>query len=625
MGLINLGSITNIGGKNVSSGLASGMDTKSLVEKQMEVKKKPIEDKEEQVKLNTNKINAYTQMKTLLKDLQLKAKALHNPPSPLDYAENVFNLRKVEGTTNEQESWEKYIKIDAKAGATLASHKITIKKLAVEKVEQFGASGATLATQVGFSSRTASVTKAAPAAGEFKAGTFKINNVDVTLADGDSLDTITNKINYLTSQTNVRAEVFTASSTDFRLRLISTKTGTGSDYEYTITDASSILGNLGKATVKAATDAEFQFDGMDLTRKSNTIDDVIDKIKFTLLAPNTNTDPLDQNYKYINFSLDKDKDSIKDAIGQFIIAYNDFMQFAAKQQEREEDKSFKETAYLGGDSMFKRSLSVLKNALSYTVKGIDSTKLNNLAGIGLRFYTVPANEKDNIVAAPDSLELKDEKLFYEKLDNNLDEIQKLFEFTFIGPGNKIMPRERKALLDVNNITLKIKTDGLPATDGSDTFDTNEKVAIMYTDTSNVVQTQYADFKADNDATSGNLKGVITGRAGTVIEGFSLYYLGNSTLALETIALEFTQGFADMAFLSIDKYASYDGLINEEIKILVEKNAKDKLDIERKTVALDKEREMILQKYGRLEQTIAAANRTLMFIDAYTNANNNRQK
>jgi hypothetical protein len=78
-------------------------------------------------------------------------------------------------------------------------------------------------------------------------------------------------------------------------------------------------------------------------------------------------------------------------------------------------------------------------------------------------------------------------------------------------------------------------------------------------------------------------------------------------------------------LSIDKYASYDGLINEEIKILVEKNAKDKLDIERKTVALDKEREMILQKYGRLEQTIAAANRTLMFIDAYTNANNNRQK
>ncbi|MCC2646002.1 MAG: hypothetical protein K0R02_67 [Rickettsiaceae bacterium] len=613
MPLINLGSMTNIAGKNVTSGLASGMDTKTLVESQLEVKKKPITDKEDKVTLNNHKVEAYKEMKYLMKDLQTKAKALHNPPSPLDAAENIFNYRKVTGTTNEEENWDKYVKVSAEAGATIAEYKLNIKQLAVAKSEQIGASGVTIGTQTGFTSKTTSITKTMPAAGEFKAGTFQINGKDITLEVGDTLTNVKEKINYLTTQTNVRAEIIQVSSTDYRLVLASTLTGTGAGYEYTITDASSLLGNVGTAPATIAQDAEFNFNGMDLTRKSNVVSDVIDKVKMTLLTANTDADPANKN---ITFSFAKDKDEIKKSILNLVMSYNDFMQFVAKQQERDPtDYSFKETAYLGRDPMFKRSVSLLKDSLSYNVIGMDTTKLNNLALIGLAFYKLPANPADDIIEAPDSLELASETLLDKALDDKLEEVQQLFEFTFNAPQNKIVPRERASLLDTTEFTVKIKSDGLGGV-----YTADEKVAIEYENSSGVTVIEYADF-TETGTGSGNLAGIIKGREDTIIAGFNMTYFGNTTLAIDTIDVTFTQGFADKAFLSLNSYITYDGLIDNEIKSLTDATTRYKQDIEKLNLSLDKHRDYLLMQYSKVEQNIAAANKSMMFMDAYNNANN----
>jgi flagellar hook-associated protein 2 len=611
---INLGNgISQVNGRTVLNGISSGLDTKALMEADEKRNEQPLTAQEEKLKLTANQITAFQRMKTLLQNVQDKVKALRNPPSILDACDNVFNMRQVQGVTNEAVEWDKFIEIEAESGATINQYKINIEQLAEAKDEQFGASNDPLSLdlehQIGFPSRIDPIVKTSPAAGQFKAGIFKINNEEVTLDNDDTLEAIRAKINYLSSQTKVKAEIIKKADSDFRLNLISADTGIIN--AFTIDDSvNNVFANIDRVVAKDAKNAKLKINDNAIERPTNKIEDFVDKIKFKLL--NINTDPT----KQITVNLCHNSKLIRESIFHFVIAYNDFRQFVAKQQERDSDGKYTEFAFLREDATFRNIYSSLQDSIRYNVAGIDLSQLHSLKSIGISFYTTPANPQDGTIEASDSLEIK-ESILDSKIKSSIEEVEKLFKFDFIALSNKIVPMERTFPLKQNNFTLKIKTDGLTTP-----YATSEKVAITYKDSNGQDVIEYADF-VTKETGSNNLRGAIKGRPNTILEGFNLMYLGNPALAIDTIDISLTQGLADKAFIILNSVTKYEGVINQNIKRMQDQIRLKKVDIEKMEARLKALTDRKNGKYTNLESIVAGANQTMQYMDAFTSANNKR--
>jgi flagellar capping protein FliD len=363
-----------------------------------------------------DKHNAYKQLEQHLKKLHEFVKAITSP------IQNVFDLRKVSAYTNEVENWNHFINVEALPTADLATHKINILQVARAKNELIGASGNDINTQKGFSSKINSVTKLMPTEGEFKAGTFRINGENITLEVGDTLSIIKNKINQLTAKTNVKADIVQATSTDFRLVLKSTLTGTGAGYEYTITDRDLILKNVGRAPATTAQDAIFKFDGIECIRKSNIVSDVIDKVKITLINANTDNDPA---LKHITFSFAQDRTAIKKATLKLLIAYNDFLQFVNAQQKRDIYENLEITSYLGNDKKFIDTIQKIKDSIEPLAENAGDK--GPLALIGILLTDIDSNTPE----ANDSFEIN-ETLLDQKINFNSGEFESMLKSNLKG-------------------------------------------------------------------------------------------------------------------------------------------------------------------------------------------------
>ncbi|MCC2646460.1 MAG: flagellar hook-associated 2 protein [Rickettsiaceae bacterium] len=367
-----------------------------------------------------DKHNAYKQLEQHLKKLHESVKAITSP------IQNVFDLREVSASTNEVESWNHFINVEALPTADLATHQINILQVAKAKNELIGANGNDISTQKGFSSKIDSITKLTPTAGEFKAGTFQINGEDITLQDGDSLLMIKDKINELTTEINVKADIVQATSTDFRLILKSTLTGTGAGYEYCITDRDSILDNVGRAPATTAQDAIFKYDGIECICKSNIVSDVIDKVKITLINANTDNDPA---LKHITFSFAQDRMAIKKATLELLIAYNDFLQFVNAQQKRDIYENLEITSYLGNDKKFIDTIQKIKDSIGPFADNAGDK--GPLALIGILLTDIDSIPNLNILEAYDSLNIN-ETLLDQKINFNLGEFESILKSNLTG-------------------------------------------------------------------------------------------------------------------------------------------------------------------------------------------------
>ncbi len=157
------------------SGLASGLDWKSLVDQLMQVEAAPVTRMQTEQGTNTQKSNALASLGNMLKTLQSAAQTLKDPAQ--------FTGRIV-STDTSGSTWG----LSATAGTTAGSHTIAVSQLAT-KAQRAGAgditggiattsdvTGITLATM-----RTASVVTS---------GNFTINGQKVTVATTDSLQDV---------------------------------------------------------------------------------------------------------------------------------------------------------------------------------------------------------------------------------------------------------------------------------------------------------------------------------------------------------------------------------------------------------------------------------------------------
>ena len=184
------------------SGLASGLDWRSMISQLVELERRPITLLEEKQTTLGEKKSAWNQVNSLLRSLKTAADALNSPDD--------FNLFTPKATINSTTlNVSDLLSYAVGSNATEGSYNITVNNLAAAQKLSSKSFGST-SEALGIS------------------GELIINNRVLSIAATDSLSTIQNKINALNSGENpagVTASIIAISTGEYRLSLTSRVTG----------------------------------------------------------------------------------------------------------------------------------------------------------------------------------------------------------------------------------------------------------------------------------------------------------------------------------------------------------------------------------------------------------------
>ncbi|PIR32417.1 MAG: hypothetical protein COV36_04405 [Alphaproteobacteria bacterium CG11_big_fil_rev_8_21_14_0_20_44_7] len=673
---ITLGNISQVGGKTVTSGGSSGIDTAGLIEGLTEAKRLPAVQLETKLATNLAKISEYGGMKSALQGLKDALNVLRNPTGFGSSAQNVFDSRAAFLTTSDGTTAGNYLSVITSNGAAVGSYDIEIEQLALAESYK----------SVAFADRTSSIVEAGggSTANMFAAGTFQLNDVDITLTEGDSLNTIVSKINAVKGQTNVEASVLKIASDDFRLIL--SQRSTGEDNTITIVDGSDALHtatNFPPADRTAPLNAILTFDGETIERQSNTINDIVDNVTFTLFQE-TPTGTPDTT---LTVEIDENTEAVSNAVIAFIDAYNDFRVFFAKQNERGTDGEFLDTAVLNDSILLKNVSDSLINQLALSANDLLipgaglSDETSRLGDIGIYFSDFVGDSVNGIPATSKILEI-DSATFSAKLQGNFEELREIFEFKFtsedsnfasLSRGNFDSQETFKVLIDdsagpgleaqithidghelatpqyltydtssdevtgtagltailtgsgeLEGLKLYYYGDGTSTEDFTGTTTSGEKdydIDIDRTaETAQVTKIHGFDLVTAIDldysvsASAPNGLATITGQDDTLFDGMSFLYVSSSDAVVN---FSFKQGVADKLYNSINDVVgtTNSGLINSQIESLQDSNESLQESIDNIDTQIDVYRERLLIQFSALEAAIAAANSVLQLLDA----------
>ncbi|RXK53001.1 flagellar hook protein [Oleiharenicola lentus] len=165
------------------SGLASGLDWKTLVDQLMEIERAPISRMEREQLTNTQRSNALRDLGTKLSSLQSAAGTLKD--------QTLFSGRTATSATTAS-TW----KLSPSAGATAGTYAISVSQLAT-RARRDGAADITqgIATTSDVSGVTLATMRTA---GTVTAGAFTVNGAKVTVATTDSLQSVFDAISTAT-------------------------------------------------------------------------------------------------------------------------------------------------------------------------------------------------------------------------------------------------------------------------------------------------------------------------------------------------------------------------------------------------------------------------------------------
>ncbi|MFI4983635.1 MAG: flagellar filament capping protein FliD [Rickettsiales bacterium] len=597
MASINLGGLVKDGDKYRLSGISSQLDSNAIIEATIEAKKIPIQKIEDSVKLSDEKVDALFQFQSLLHDLKESSKSLRGP-TPYGFGvADALNSKKVYLTSSTIDIPASYVEVMADSTVPPGNFNIQVNSLATAQIQQ----------SVPFASLTASATNdpSSPVANTFTAGTFQINGISVTLADGDTLPDIAAKINALTSQSNVSATIIKPSISSYGITIQSTQTGFAN--AYVITDTSNVLNGVFSgvdANVQAANDASFTIDNnITVTRPTNYIDDYISGLSITLHA---------QTASVVNVDIDYDKTAGQAAIIDFVNKYNTFVQFASDQQARDANGNYLPTAKIRRSWAVSDSLLNISGQLGNVVaNNFDSNgnSYNYLDSIGIGFFSA-----DNAVAYPgERLKINvDTQTLTDSLQNNFSNVLTLLEFqSQCSSPNFLITDRSNNLGNITNFTISINTSSPLATAAQITYGTT---------------TIFLPFTPSNptDLTQG---GFITGQTGTPFDGFRFQYTGTG---IDTGNYTVSQGVMDTVHNAIEFYldkqfaSTYSSGINISVIELEIEGINSEVQLKNDRVEylnrqIETTKKTLIAKYARLEAAIAKANSIMQFLEAQQNA------
>ncbi|MBA57624.1 MAG: hypothetical protein CMQ40_00480 [Gammaproteobacteria bacterium] len=209
--------------------------------------------------------------------------------------------------------------------------------------------------------------------------------------EGATLESVRNAIN--NADLGIKAEILDtgAESDNFRLQLVGES---GADKSFTVsTDAS----GLSFSNLQAASDASLTVNGVDFTRSSNTISDVIQGVTLNLNSTTDGTATL---------AVNRDTTAAKENIIAFVALYNEAQLEFKKLTDSETDGP------LRGDTIFR-------------------SMLRNLNSIVLYQSSTPGDEIDSLSSMGISVDktgqlLFDETELDEALSNNFEDVIRIF-------------------------------------------------------------------------------------------------------------------------------------------------------------------------------------------------------
>lgn len=308
-----LGQYSGIGAEQIESLLQGDAIPKTRAENRIE-------------EINKQK-TAWSDVKTRLNNFLTKIENLQKPEA--------FQS-KIVTTSN-----DKIAKISGTAEALEGNYKLKVEQLATA-TNVVGKKMDDSKTALGTSGELVLTTGDLDDAGNPKSFTVNVES-------GDSLKDVVTKINAESKNSGISAVIM-----DNRLVLTDSKTG---NRDLTISgSAAEDLGMGAEATVNQGVDAKFTLNGIEMTRSSNKVDDVVDGITFELVS---------KSDEVVDLSLKNDTAKLKSTVKEFVTQYNSLMSFI-NESASVGDPSAKDnkTGTLSGDSSLVRLQTELRNLIA---------------------------------------------------------------------------------------------------------------------------------------------------------------------------------------------------------------------------------------------------------------------
>jgi flagellar hook-associated protein 2 len=561
--------INDNGSINLSSKVL-GVDLNELVDGFVKAKSVPISRKEVEVSKKSATLAAYEEYEGLLSALKNPASNLRRP-SLAQGGTDVFG-QNIAYSTSSSGATSTAITVTPKTATPLGTYSLTVNRLAK--------SDAVLSSAVDtFSNQDNPLITAT--------GTLSVGGTAISVTAGDSLKTVVDAINAQTSTTKVRAQIVDLGNSTYRLNLSATETGkaitlTGSDAGV-LDDLN--LSALGSGETDASLSAEVVYNGVTVTRSSNTIKDLIPSASIDLFSAN----PLDK----IRISVETNNQNVRSQVDAFVEAYNALRDFYDTQTLVNGDGTVPKTSILVNQSAFRGSFLGLETVLTGGVSGISS--VNSLRDVGITL-------DDNNRLVVDEVKLND------AIVDKGDAVSKLFGFTSSSSNSDFFvarrPESLKSSLGNGDITVRVLE-----TDASGKPTKAEMVV--------------AGVTYDSTKVTISQGGAIVPPEGIGLDGARFGYTGGVVTlgSPKTSTIKMTQGIADQAASYLDKTLSRDGIIANQ-KESVKKDI-DNIDAQIATLkiqVLDYEK-TLRSSLQNTENRVSQLTATQNFLKAQTDALN----
>ncbi|MFK7988477.1 MAG: flagellar filament capping protein FliD [Sandaracinaceae bacterium] len=326
------------------SGLATGIDSASIISQLMQLERQPIARLEDKQRI-------YSSQASKLRSFETKMKALQDAAEKLGEGEGIRPMQ----VSSADES---VVKASITSGASVGPTEINVTALAAsEKTFSDGVADAS-ATLLGSGlSSTLSITVGTDDA------------VDIAIDDTDTLESLVGKIN--DSGADVTAGIV-FDGTDYRLRVAGNDTGL--DRGITFAESTSVLGLDNPANeLQAASDAVFTVDGLPMTRSSNSFSDAVPGLSMTLNGVSDGATTTQVN-------VERDDSAQQESVQAFVDAYNSVM--TSLNAEFTYTGSPRGPESLSGDFTLRSVQSRLRSFVGTSVAGT-SGAFQTLASIGI--------------------------------------------------------------------------------------------------------------------------------------------------------------------------------------------------------------------------------------------------
>src|SRR5450756_1207355 len=343
----------------------SSVDWNALITSQVNAKLARATTIQTSITSNQAKITAYQSLQTSLGTLATAASSLSNSIQN-SLSSSVFATRSATISSTGDVSASSSLSMSVASGAATGDHTLQIEQVATAQ-KVIGSSVADQTAALGYT-------------GTFSIGLAGGTSADISITSSMTLQDVADTINNQTSTTNVQASVIEVSSGSYELVLSGTKDA--ADIQTSSVSGDDVLNKLGVTdssgsftdVLQTSQSAKLKLDGVELTRDTNDISDVLSGVTFSLLQATTSGTTL-------NISIGSDTSQVQTALQTFVTDYNAVRDFVNTQQQTNSDGTASSSSVLFGDGTMRDIITRAEQALNTTVGSM------SLSDLGLSFNT----------------------------------------------------------------------------------------------------------------------------------------------------------------------------------------------------------------------------------------------